>query len=305
MKAKTLGCLAAAFCLAMIFSVLGCSTFDGLMSDLAAVPSSSSSSGKTSQPANGTKTTSTTKDGKTVTTTVSKDGKTVSTVIVEDMYKRKDTDEPKYVTYFAPGNIVYSDGTMTTEYSFDKSKTPVAVIFDAKNRLGVALTMTSLAWADENSAGYKMNFKTSSTSGADNWNVIKAADPAGTNTPEKCAKNYPAFNYCANYSAPGYKSGWYLPSTAELKMLMYYKYNVENALKRIPGAELINPSASKNAADYYWSSTQWVFKSNENLANNYIAATAYSTNLFANADDSTHGTPKSYIYNFVRPIRKF
>lgn len=103
MKAKTLGCLAAAFCLAMIFSVLGCSTFDGLMSDLAAVPSSSSSSGKTSQPANGTKTTSTTKDGKTVTTTVSEDGKTVSTVIVEDMYKRKDTDEPKYVTYFAVG----------------------------------------------------------------------------------------------------------------------------------------------------------------------------------------------------------
>ena len=32
-------------------------------------------------------------------------------------------------------------------------------------------------------------------------------------------------------------------------MLMYYKYNVENALKRIPGAELINPSASKNEAD--------------------------------------------------------
>ncbi|MBO4387442.1 MAG: hypothetical protein J5817_10580 [Treponema sp.] len=181
MKAKTLGCLAAAFCLAMIFSLLGCSTFDGLGSDLA------------------------------------------------------------------------------------------AVIFDAKNRLGVALTMTSLAWADENSLGYKMNFKTSSTSGADNWNVIKAADPAGTNTPEKCAKNYPAFNYCANYSTPGYKSGWYLPSTAELKMLMYYKYNVENALKRIPGAELINPSASKNAADYYWTSTQWVFKSDGNLANNFIA----------------------------------
>lgn len=301
MKAKILECLAAAFCLAMIFSALGCSTFNELMSDLDAV----SSSGEKLQTANGAKTTTTSKDGKTVTTTVSKDGKTVTTVTVEDLYRRKDTDEPRYITYFAPGNIVYSDGTMTEEYSFDKSKTPVAVIFDAKNRLGVALTMTSLAWADENSAGYKMNFKTSSDSGAGNWNVVKAADPAGTNTPEKCAKNYPAFSYCENYSAPGYGSGWYLPSTAELKMLMYYKYNVENALKRIPGATPINPSASKNAADYYWSSEQWTFKGDGNLANNFIAAKAHSTDLFVNAVDSIHGTPKSYVYNFVRPIHKF
>ncbi|MCR5126431.1 MAG: DUF1566 domain-containing protein [Treponema sp.] len=283
MKTKTLGCLAAALCLAMIFPALGCSTFNNLKRDLASV-SSSSSSGKKS---NGTKTT---------TTTVSDDGKTVTTTIVEDMYRRKDTGEPRYMTYFSPGNIVYSDGTMTDEFSFDKSKTPVAIIFDAKNRLGVALTMTSLAWADEKSAGYKMNFKTSGTSGAENWNVIKAADSAGTKT--NAQKNYPAFNYCANYSTPGYKSGWYLPSSAELKTLMYYKYNVENALKRIPGAKMINPGASKNAMDSYWSSTQWVFTGNANLANDYRAAATYNTNL------SVSGTIKS-TSNYVRPIRKF
>ncbi|MBP5365564.1 MAG: hypothetical protein J6Y82_06540 [Bacteroidales bacterium] len=187
-----------------------------------------------------------------VTTTTSADGKTVTTVVVTDLYRR-DPNEVRYITYYSWGNVVYSDGTMTdVQSAVDASKTPIAVIFDPKNKLGVALTEAKdLAWAKLHSTGYKTSFNTSTTSGKNNWDVIKAADPEGTSTAAKIAENYPAFDYCNKYSAKGYTTGWYLPARDELKILWSNKYSVNQALKKIKGAELIPESSAE-----YWSSSQ-------------------------------------------------
>lgn len=229
------------------------------------------------------------------TTTVSDDGKTITTVIVEDVYKRK-TDESGYTTSYSAGNIVYSDGTMTNFYTLDTSKTPVAVIFDAKNKLGVALTGKELSWAPAQAAGYRAALKTSDVSGEKNWDVIKATDPQGTSTPAKCDENYPAFYYCANYSTKGFENGWYMPSKDEMKTLMYWKSNVEAALKKIPGAEPLNPRAGKGYSDSYWSSSQYI---SENPG-------SYGQ-IFAWAIDTTgySGSNSKEALKYVRPVHKF
>ena len=229
------------------------------------------------------------------TTTVSDDGKTITTVIVEDLYKRK-TDDPVYTTSYSAGNIVYSDGTMTTYYTVDPSKTPVAVIFDAKNRLGVALTGKELPWAPNKTVGHTAALKTSDVSGEKNWDVIKAADPEGTSTPAKCAENYPAFYYCANYSTQGYENGWYMPSKDELKTLMYWKTNVEAVLKKIPGAEPLNPRAEKYYSDTYWSSSQYISENPGSYGQ--IFAWAIDTTGYANSNSKE-------ALKYVRPVHKF
>ena len=229
------------------------------------------------------------------TTTVSDDGKTITTVIVEDVYKGK-TDESGYTTSYSAGNIVYSDGTMTNYYTLDTSKTPVAVIFDAKNKLGVALTGKELSWAPAQAAGYRAALKTSDVSGEKNWDVIKAADPQGTSTPAKCNENYPAFYYCANYSTKGYENGWYMPSKDEMKTLMYWKSNVEAALKKIPGAEPLNPRGAKGYSDSYWSSSQYISETSGSYGQ--IFAWAIDTTGYANSNSKE-------ALKYVRPVHKF
>ena len=126
--------------------------------------------------------------------------------------------------------------------------------------------------------------------------MIKAADPQGTATPAKCAENYPAFYHCVNYSTKGYEKGWYMPSKDELKTLMNWIYDVETALKKIPGAEPINPRAEKGYTETYWSSSQYI---TENPG-------AYGQ-IFA-WQISTTGYPGSLSKDYskyVRPIHKF
>ena len=228
------------------------------------------------------------------TTTVSDDGKTITTVTVEDVYTKK-TDDSGYTTSYSPGNIVYSDGTMTNFYTLDTSKTPVAVIFDAKNKLGVALTGKELPWAPAEAAGYRAALKTSDVSGEKNWDVIKAADPQGTSTPAKCDENYPAFYYCANYSTKGYENGWYMPSKDEMKTLMYWKSNVEAALKKIPGAEPLNPRGAKGYSDSYWSSSQYISETSGSYGQ--IFAWAIDTTGYANSNSKE-------ALKYVRPVHK-
>lgn len=229
------------------------------------------------------------------TTTVSDDGKTITTVIVEDVYTKR-TDDSGYTTSYSPGNIVYSDGTMTNLYTLDTSKTPVAVIFDAKNKLGVALTGKELSWAPAQAAGYRAALKTSDVSGEKNWDVIKAADPQGTSTPAKCDENYPAFYYCANYSTKGYENGWYMPSKDEMKILMNNKYSVEAALKKIPGAEPLNPRGEKGYSDSYWSSSQYISETSGSYGQ--IFAWAIDTTGYANSNSKE-------ALKYVRPVHKF
>ena len=296
MKKVLFGFFSTVLTLVMIFFASSCISLSELLD--ASGPSDSSrtvsSAPASSSSAKGNGTTTVSDDGKT-TTTVSADGKTITTVTVEDVYKRK-TDEPVYTTSYSPGNIVYSDGTMTNYYTLDTSKTPVAVIFDAKNKLGVALTGKELPWAPVDATGHTAALKTSDVSGEKNWDVIKAADPQGTATPAKCAENYPAFYYCVNYSTKGYEKDWYMPSKDELKTLMYYSYNIETALKKIPGAEPINPRAEKGYTETYWSSSQYI--SENPGAYGQIFAWTISTNGYP---DSLSKDGLKY----VRPIHKF
>ena len=296
MKKVLSGFFTTVLTLVMIFFASSCISLSELLD--ASEPSDSSrtvsSAPAPSSSAKGNGTTTVSDDGKT-TTTVSADGKTITIVTVEDVYKRK-TDEPVYTTSYSPGNIVYSDGTMTNYYTLDTSKTPVAVIFDAKNHLGVALTGKELPWAPAQAAGHTAALKTSDVSGEKNWDVIKAADPQGTSTPTKCDENYPAFYYCANYSTKGYENGWYMPSKDEMKTLMYWKSNVEAALKKIPGAEPLNPRGAKGYSDSYWSSSQYI---SENPG-------SYGQ-IFAWAIDTTgySGSNSKEALKYVRPVHKF
>ena len=296
MKKVLSGIFATVLTLVTIFSASSCISLSELLdaSESSGSSRTISSATASSSSTKGNGTTTVSDDGKT-TTTVSDDGKTITTVIVEDVYKAK-TDGPVYTTSYSAGNIVYSDGTMTNFYNVDTSKTPVAVIFDAKNHLGVALTGKELPWAPVDAAGHTAALKTSDVSGEKNWDVIKAADPQGTSTPEKCAENYPAFYYCVNYSTKGYENGWYMPSKDELKTLMYWKSSVEAALEKIPGAEPLNPRAGKGYSDTYWSSSQYI---SENPG-------PYGQ-IFAWKID-TIGSPSSLSKDYseyVRPIHKF
>ena len=296
MKKVLSGIFTTVLTLVMIFFASSCISLSELMD--ASGPSDSSrtvsSAPAPSSSAKGNGTTTVSDDGKT-TTTVSADGKTITTVTVEDVYKRK-TDEPVYTTSYSPGNIVYSDGTMTNYYTLDTSKTPVAVIFDAKNKLGVALTGKELSWAPAQAAGHRAALKTSDVSGEKNWDVIKAADPQGTSTPAKCDENYPAFYYCANYSTKGYENGWYMPSKDEMKTLMYWKSNVEAALKKIPGAEPLNPRGAKGYSDSYWSSSQYISENPGSYGQ--IFAWAIDTTGYANSNSKE-------ALKYVRPVHKF
>ena len=153
MKKVLSGIFTTVLTLVMIFFASSCISLSELM-DVSGSSNSSrtvSSAPAPSSSAKGNGTTTVSDDGKT-TTTVSADGKTITTVIVEDVYTKK-TDDSGYTTSYSPGNIVYSDGTMTNLYTLDTSKTPVAVIFDAKNKLGVALTGRELSWAPAEAAG--------------------------------------------------------------------------------------------------------------------------------------------------------
>jgi hypothetical protein len=87
-----------------------------------------------------------------------------------------------------------------------------------------------------------------------------------------------------------------MPSKDEMKTLMYWKSNVEAALKKIPGAEPLNPRGAKGYSDSYWSSSQYISENPGSYGQ--IFAWAIDTTGYANSNSKE-------ALKYVRPVHKF
>ena len=147
-----------------------------------------------------------------------------------------------------PGDILYSDGTISD--SVIASKTPVGIVayVNGSNGFAVSLTEVSKQWA----TGYEdvsclTNFNSSSTA---------MMDMNGkTNT--MCLVNYsssysyPAAEYCNTFSAVSNgkgSSGWYLPAAGELYSMSFSYDAINLGLQKL--------SKTKISSSYYWSSSE-------------------------------------------------
>ena len=71
------------------------------------------------------------------------------------------------------GDIVYSDGTISSAANYNRSKTAVAVIFDPSRKLGVGLKkpVVKTFVASNSTKGYSTNLGTSSSDGSKNFEM--------------------------------------------------------------------------------------------------------------------------------------
>ena len=137
--------------------------------------------------------------------------------------------------------------------------------------LGLGLkNCAEVAWAKGNTTGCTTSFKeiiteysknTSSgydfngdSDGSNNWDYICSIDTEGTDTAEKIAENYPAFNFALNYgTSQGYTdelaNGWYIPSIVEMYEIYKNKDTVQASLTKVEGFTL--------SSNWYWSSSQY------------------------------------------------
>jgi hypothetical protein len=154
----------------------------------------------------------------------------------------------------AIGQIYYTNGNVSSSYI--SGLTPAGIVCavnengSAKTILALTQAPSALAMAPSGTTGNDWIFKTSTTSGSGNWQVICAADPTGTRA-DSVATNYPAFNYCNNYNVSGFSSltGWYLPSLSELLSVANEKSVINEGLRKVAGATLLGN-------DFFWSSSQ-------------------------------------------------
>ena len=114
----------------------------------------------------------------------------------------------------------------------------------------------------------KLYYVTGDLDGSDNWEKIKATDPAGT-ADDVVAENYPAFNYVNTELGENY----YLPTLAELEELIT-NLTAVNASITAAGGTTLNSSNWWSSA--YWSSSQAAL---DNVANGKNTGEVWCVNL--------------------------
>ncbi len=178
------------------------------------------------------------------------------------------------------GDIVYSDGTISSAANYNRSKTAVAVIFDPSRKLGVGLKkpVVKTFVASNSTKGYRTNLGTSSSDGSKNFETVARLDPTGALNQ---ATDYPAFNYANTYSDSGFSEGWYLPSLDEAKKLFDNLATVNASIAKMSGVSQI---------------TQWIWSSTQ-VPNN-------DTRTYSVRDGTTYFCEK-YVGHYVVAIRSF
>ena len=189
-----------------------------------------------------------------------------------------------YSTYTV-GKIVLADKTVKSkdEYTaIDSSNPPVAIIcgingYGAPRMIALHTSVSNLMWAKNGSTGYNTKFEgiictpsqtgngaaetatfEGDIDGSDNWEYIKAVDPAGA---ADAATNYPAFHWVNTYNTTyaaklgSARPSWYMPSLAELCEVYKNREAINESLAKIHG--LNNAYADSNLdTSWYWSSSQ-------------------------------------------------
>ena len=110
----------------------------------------------------------------------------------------------------------------------------------------------------------------SDTDGQANFNAVT------THTTYSDA-DYPAFAWEKTYSAPGFSSGWYLPSNAEILAIYYNRATIQNALAKVSVSRTIWDSGSEGTL--FWTSSKGT---DTNSARAYN--TAYPDSSYANTE---------------------
>ena len=191
----------------------------------------------------------------------------------------------KDYTGYDVGKIVLADKTLVDKggYTIDSSNPPVAIIcgsnsYGVPRMIALHTSGSDLVWAKDGSTGYKTMFEgvicrpsqtgngaaetaafTGDTDGSDNWEYIKAVDPAGS---ADAATNYPAFHWVDQYNTQyaaqlgGINFAWYMPSLAELCEVYKNRESINESLAKIREQNSSYADSSLGTS-FYWSSSQF------------------------------------------------
>ena len=191
----------------------------------------------------------------------------------------------KDYTAYTVGKIVLADKILVDKDSYDaidSSNPPVAIICGT-NKYGAALGIalhtsgSALRWAKEDSYGFSVMLKDiictpittgsgaaetatfeGDIDGSDNWEYIKAVDPAGA---AEAATNYPVFDWVNQYNTKyaaqlgGTNFAWYMPSLAELCEVYKNRAVINESLAKISRLNSGYADSSLGTS-WYWSSSQ-------------------------------------------------
>ena len=216
-------------------------------------------------------------------------GNTTVTVMCKTASKNGVLSVKDYGTGYEVGKIVLADKSLVEKDSYtaiDPNNPPVGVIcgftygYGVPKMIALHSSDSNLSWAKDGSTGYNKKFEgiictpsktgrgaaltatfTGDTDGSDNWTYIKSIDPEET-AEAVVAKNYPAFNWVAQYNTKyadklnNKKFDWYMPSLAELCGVYKNRTAIDASLSKIHGLENGSGYAdAKLADDWYWSSS--------------------------------------------------
>ena len=151
------------------------------------------------------------------------------------------------------GDVIFNDGSAssyTETFSSEQKVAAVAVIFNAEKRLGAGLNVgTEKKWCQQSTDGQISSLAADENDGVKNTNEI-------TGLSDYMPGNYPAFEYCKQYSVDGYLNGWYLPAFYELQPAVK-TVAVRNAINSAFSAlDKSKPFEAIQNPPLYWTSTR-------------------------------------------------
>ena len=172
------------------------------------------------------------------------------------------------------GSILYGDGTVAS--GIVTGKTPIGVVFDAANRLAVALTdvkkngtagSEAMKWSSDycdtpglqNCTITEISYGTNLTpiscgvDGRLNTNAILASTCNGTTYAATATNNYQPAGCTKDFCK---KTKWFLPSLRDLQNIYLQKTQIDASLTLLK-----TYSATTVRSDYYWSSTEYSMNS--------------------------------------------